>query len=128
MPSRLGQTRHGPGGGRHRFIATADSTANAFCAMEIVEAPGGGPPLHCHSREDEFFYVVEGQLTLFVDGRTLTLAAGQSAFAPRGIPHCFKNRSASPVKFIVLCTPPDLEPFFDYGSPCPRAARPRMSR
>ena len=62
--SRLGQLRHGPGGGRYRIIATADSTHNTFFAMEIVEAPGGGPPLHCHSCEDEFFHVIEGQLII----------------------------------------------------------------
>jgi quercetin dioxygenase-like cupin family protein len=122
--SRLGQPRHGPGGGRYRFIATADSTQNSFCALEIVEHPGGGTPLHCHSREDEFFYVTEGQLTISVDGKTITLAPGQSLFAPRNIPHSFKNCSTSPVKFLVVCTPPDIEPFFDYGLPLPSGAAP----
>ncbi len=115
--SRLGQLRHGPGGGRYRIIATADSTNNTLFAIENIEPPGGGTPLHCHSREDEFFHVVEGQLTLFVDGKTITLSAGQSLFAPRDIPHAFKNCSASPVKFLVFCTPPNIEPFFDYGLP-----------
>jgi mannose-6-phosphate isomerase-like protein (cupin superfamily) len=122
--SRLGQLRHGPGGGLYRFIATADSTANTFFALEIVEHPGGGTPLHCHSREDEFFHVIEGQLTVFVDGKTVTLAAGQSLFAPRNIPHCFKNCAATPVKFLVFCTPPAMEPFFDYGIPLPSGDAP----
>ena len=122
--SRLGQFRHGPGGGLYRIIATADSTGNTFFGAEIVEGPGGGTPLHCHSREDEFFHVIDGQLTVFVDGKTITLAAGQSLFAHRGIPHSFKNCSTSPVKFLVFCTPPDIEPFFDYGLPLPSGGPP----
>src|SRR6185369_2509100 len=81
--SRLHQLRHGPGGATYRIIATADSTNNTFFALECAEPPGGGTPLHCHTREDEYFYVIEGQLTLFVDGKTITLTPGQSLFAPR---------------------------------------------
>ena len=123
-PSRLGQLRYGPGGGLYHILATADSTNNTFFAMENIEPPGGGPPLHCHSREDEFFHVIEGQLTFSVGGKTSTLSAGQSLFAPRNIPHCFKNCTASPVKFLVFCTPPDIEPFFDYGLPLPSGGPP----
>jgi len=115
--SRLGQVGYGIGGGSYRIIATAASTQNTFFALENIEVPDGGTPLHCHTREDEFFHVVEGELTLFVQGKTVTLAAGQSLFAPRGIPHCFKNCSSRPVKFLVFCTPPDIEAFFDYGLP-----------
>ena len=113
--SRLGQIRHGPGGGVSRIIATAESTHNTFFAFEEMEPPGGGTPLHCHMREDEFFYVIEGELTLFVDGKRIVLGAGQSQFAPRNVPHCFKNCSGRPVKFLVFCTPPGIEAFFDYG-------------
>lgn len=122
--TRLGQPRFGPGGGRYRIIATADSTANTLFAIECIEPAGGGPPVHIHTREDEFFYVIEGQLTLWVDGKTITLGAGQSIFAPRNIPHCFKNCSSKPVKFLVMCTPPGIEPFFDYGAPLASGAAP----
>jgi uncharacterized cupin superfamily protein len=115
--TRLGQPRYGPHGGRYRIIATGDSTRGTYFGLEIVEGPGGGTPLHCHSREDEFFYVLEGQLSVFADGKTVRLSAGQSIFAPRGIPHSFKNCTTSPVKFLVFCTPPDIEEFFDYGLP-----------
>jgi mannose-6-phosphate isomerase-like protein (cupin superfamily) len=122
--SRLGQHRYGPGGGRYRIIATADSTRNSFFALEILEPPGAGTPLHRHSREDEFFHVLEGELTVFVDGKTVILTAGQSLFAPRDIPHCFKNCTSRPVKYLCFCTPPDIEPFFDYGLPLPSGGAP----
>ena len=122
--SRLGQHRYGPGGGRYRFIATGDSTQNTFVGLENVEPPGGGTPLHSHAREDEFFHVLEGELTVFVDGKTVTLGAGQSLFAPRGIPHCFKNCSSSPVRFLVMCMPAAIEAFFDYGLALPSGGAP----
>ena len=121
---RLGQLRHGPGGGLYRIIATADSTHNTFFGIEDIEPPGGGTPLHLHTREDEFFHVVEGQLTLWVDGKTITLGPGQSFFAPRNIPHAFKNCTASPIKFLIFCSPPDIEPFFDFGLPTPTGDAP----
>ena len=47
--SRLGQVRHGPGGGLYRIFATADSTQNTFFGIECVEPPGGGCR-HCIDR------------------------------------------------------------------------------
>jgi oxalate decarboxylase/phosphoglucose isomerase-like protein (cupin superfamily) len=105
-------------------VATADSTAGTFFAMECVESPGGGTPLHVHTREDEFFYVSEGVLSIYVDGKTVELVSGQSIFAPRNVPHCFKNRTGKPVRFLVVCTPHDIEAFFDYGLPLPGGGAP----
>ena len=62
--------------------------------------------------------------SLFVDGKTITLAAGQSIFAPRNIPHTFKNCSTIPVKLLVILTPPNMESFFDYGLPLPSGGPP----
>lgn len=123
-PSRLGQLRHGPAGGLYRIIATADSTQNTHFIIECTEPPGGGTPLHSHAREDELFYVIQGELTIFADAKTTTLTPGQSLFAPRNIPHSFKNRTNDPVKFLVICTPPDIEAFFDYGLPLPSGGPP----
>jgi uncharacterized cupin superfamily protein len=52
-----------------------------------------------------------------VDGKRVTLKAGESIFAPRNVPHCFKNCSSKPAKYLVVCTPGDIEAFFDYGMP-----------
>ena len=122
--SRLGQTRHGPGGAIHRIIATAESTNGTFFALDDLEPPGGGTPLHVHTREDEYFYVIEGELTLYVDGKTIKLKAGESIFAPRNVPHCFKNCSSKPARFIVMCMPAQIEGFFDYGMPLANGAAP----
>jgi len=109
--------RFGPGGGIYRILMRAEETSGRHFGVEAIEPPGGGPPLHTHANEDEHFTVVEGEMTFYIDGRVETVAAGGSAFVPRGVPHCFKNRSSRQARVLVLFTPGDIEGFFDYGLP-----------
>jgi quercetin dioxygenase-like cupin family protein len=113
----LGQIRYGPGGGVYRIVATPSQTRNTHFAFEATEPPGGGPPLHIHTREEEFFSVIEGEITFWIDGKAIRAAAGTTAFVPRGVPHCFKNRSDRPARVLVVFTPGGIERFFDYGEP-----------
>lgn len=108
--------RYGPGGGVYRIVATADETGNRHFAFEASEPPGGGPPLHVHTREDEYFHVLEGEITFYIGGRVNTVPAGGSAFVPRGTPHCFKNCSDRFARVLILFTPGDIEGFFEYGA------------
>jgi mannose-6-phosphate isomerase-like protein (cupin superfamily) len=89
------RVRHGAGGGLYRILVTPAETGNTHFAFEAIEPPGGGPPLHIHTREDEFFLVLEGEITFYIDGRVIRAGAGQSAFVPKGAAHCFKNGSTS---------------------------------
>lgn len=111
----LGRVRFGPGGGVYQIVATAAETGNTHFAFEAIEPPGGGPPLHTHANEDEFFLVLDGEITFYIGGRVVTATAGQSAFVPRTVPHCFKNRSPREARVLVLFTPGHIEGFFDYG-------------
>lgn len=110
-------TRYGPGGGVFRVLTTAGETDGRHFALEVVEPPGGGPPLHTHAAEDEYFAVLDGEVTFYLDGRVRTVGAGGSAFAPRGVPHAFKNCSTREARLLVLFTPGTVEGFFDYGLP-----------
>jgi quercetin dioxygenase-like cupin family protein len=114
---KIGQVRYGPGGGIYRIVATPAQTGNTFFAFEATEPPGGGPPLHIHTREEEFFSVIEGEITFFIDGQVIKRTAGGTAFIPRGAAHCFKNTSDKPARVLVLFTPGDIEGFFEYGAP-----------
>lgn len=49
----------------YRFMATGDDTDGRYAMFEAVVRPGGGPPPHIHSREEESFYVLEGEITFF---------------------------------------------------------------
>ena len=109
--------RFGPGGGTYRALTTARETTGRHFAFEAAEPPGGGPPLHTHAAEDEYFAVLEGEFTFYIGGCVTTVTAGGSAFAPRGVPHCFKNCSARDARMLVLFTPGQVEGFFDYGLP-----------
>lgn len=62
----LERIRFGPGGGVYRIVSTAAETGNTFFAFEATEPPGGGPPLHTHANEEEFFLVLEGEISFYV--------------------------------------------------------------
>jgi quercetin dioxygenase-like cupin family protein len=109
--------RFGPGGGTYRIVTTARETTGRHFAFEATEPPGGGPPLHTHATEDEYYAVLDGEFTFYIDGRVTDVTAGGSAFVPRGVPHCFKNRSTREARMLVLFTPGQIEGFFDYGLP-----------
>ena len=115
--------RFGPGGGTYRIVTTARETTGRHFAFEAVEPPGGGPPLHTHAAEDEYYAVLDGEFTFYIDGCVTTVVAGGSAFVPRGLPHCFKNCSMRDARMLILFTPGEIEGFFDYGLPV-RGERP----
>jgi quercetin dioxygenase-like cupin family protein len=114
---RIGEPRFGPGGGIYTIVITAQETRNTHFAFEATEPPGGGPPLHVHTREDEFFWVLEGEITFYVGGQRIVRQAGGTAFVPRGVPHCFKNCSPRKARLLVMFTPGDIEGFFEFGVP-----------
>jgi quercetin dioxygenase-like cupin family protein len=98
-------------GDKYVFLATGEQTGGAYCLVEACVPPGGGPPPHYHTREDEAFYVIEGEITFTVDGRTIVGTPGTFLQAPRGKPHAFKNNSAAPARMLVQCTPAGFEKF-----------------
>ena len=112
----MGAIRFGPGGGIYRIVTTAAQTGGSHFAFEAYEPPGGGPPLHIHRTEDEYFFVIEGEISVYIDGRVIRAHAGETAFVPRGAAHCFRNTSARPARVLVLFTPGHIEGFFEYGA------------
>ncbi len=111
VQSDSGATYWGPGT-TLTFVATGKDTGGAFFLAEMAVPPGGGPPPHIHSREDESFRVLEGALTVSVGGNTLVASAGDFAYLPRGIKHSFKNNGTTIAKALVLATPAGLEEYF----------------
>jgi len=109
--------RFGPGGGVYRIVTKAAETGGSIFALEVTEPPGGGTPLHTHASEEEYFAVLEGEITFYIDGNVRTVGAGGSAFVRRGLPHSFKNCSERMARLLVVFTPGNIEGFFDYGLP-----------
>lgn len=100
-----GPVLHGPGGDLFIMKLVARDTGNQFSIAEYHVPVGGGPPLHVHTREDETFWVLEGSVTFQVGGKALAAPAGTTVFAPRGVPHTFRNVSGSPARMLVLVSP-----------------------
>ncbi|HVL14455.1 MAG TPA: cupin domain-containing protein [Gemmata sp.] len=100
----------------YRFLATGDDTGGRYALWEAVVPPGGGPPPHVHSREEEGFYILEGEITFTVGGEQMVATAGTFANMPVGTPHAFKNESNRPARMLISVAPAGLENmFFEVG-------------
>jgi len=89
-------------------------TSNELAVLELPTVPGWGPPLHVHRIEDEWFYVLEGEHEFQVANDRFRVSPGDSIFAPRQIPHCWRNVSARSGKMLCIATPAgQLEAFFE---------------
>ena len=120
-----------PGAGRtvavvgdvYRFLATGEDTGGKYALWEAVVPPGGGPPPHVHSREEEGFYVLEGEITFTVGEQRLVAGAGTFANLPVGTPHSFKNEGGRPARMLISVAPAGLEKmFFEFGVPLPEGS------
>ena len=88
-------------------------TAGVVSAVESHDVPGGGPPPHIHSREDETFQVLEGEYEFTVDGKSFVAKKGTTIFAPRGIPHTYRYLGQTPGRLMCVITPAGFEEFFE---------------
>ena len=107
----------------YRFLATGENTNGKYAMFEAIVPPGGGPPPHVHSREEEGFYIIEGEITFFIGNQRLIASAGMFANMPVGTPHSFKNESGKPARMLISVAPAGLEQmFFEVGVPMPPGA------
>jgi quercetin dioxygenase-like cupin family protein len=115
----------GPVGGPLTFKVRGAQTHGVLTALENVIPPGQGPPLHTHAREDESWYVIEGELRFKLGSEIHRAPAGSFVFVPRGTPHCFQNAADAPARILVMFTPAGMERFFDASPPSRRQIRTR---
>jgi quercetin dioxygenase-like cupin family protein len=102
----------------YRFLVTGAETNGQYAMWEAIVPPGGGPPPHLHNREEESFYVLEGEIRFQIGDETLIATAGMFANMPVGCPHCFKNESNAPARMLISVAPAGLEQmFFEVGTP-----------
>ncbi len=119
---------HGPGegealwflGGLLTVKASAETTGGRVAVIENLMSRGGGSPLHVHHREDEWFYVIEGELTFWVGGEVVVAPAGSFVYGPRDIPHTFIV-SSDEARFLLVAEPAGFEGFVrTIAEPAPR--------
>jgi mannose-6-phosphate isomerase-like protein (cupin superfamily) len=93
----------------YRFLATGDETDRKYAIWEAIVPPGGGPPPHTHSREDEGFYILEGEITFQIGDQRFTTGPGTFANMPVGS--------------LISVAPAGLEKMlFEVGKPVPEGA------
>jgi quercetin dioxygenase-like cupin family protein len=92
---------------------SSDDTGGALAVFEQTgESPNGGPPLHIHPFQDEWFYVIEGDYIFQLGQEKFSLKQGDSIFLPRNIPHAFIQLNETG-KLIVAYQPAGrMEAFF----------------
>ena len=94
--------------GRLTVKAGPDETGNAFSQFVMDEPQGGSTPIHVHHNEDEAFYILEGQVSMFGDDGRIDLDAGDYFFVPRGVVHAYLVRSER-ARMLVTITPSGTE-------------------
>jgi mannose-6-phosphate isomerase-like protein (cupin superfamily) len=102
-----------PFGGSVRIRAHTRNTNGALTLLEFVHPPNGGPPLHIHLREDEVWYVLEGDYRFKLGEAMFGVSQGDMVFGPRGTPHGFQNVGDTPGRLLVFYTPSGAERFFE---------------
>jgi DNA-binding transcriptional MerR regulator/quercetin dioxygenase-like cupin family protein len=107
----------GPGGEPNDCKVSGKDTDGAMCVFEFTGASGGPP--HLHHDQDEWIYVVEGELEFHVGSKRFHLSAGESVFMPRKVAHMWGCVSGKPGKIINAYQPAGkMEEFFrELGKP-----------
>jgi quercetin dioxygenase-like cupin family protein len=120
---RLSET-HTLGFSTIRFKVLPRETSNGLFIIEHMNLTAGGPPLHLHLYQEEYFYVVEGEGHFQVGDTRKTLKTGDSILAPRGIPHTFAAAGGKPNQMLIAFTPAGKMEQFFRDSPSFNTAKP----
>jgi mannose-6-phosphate isomerase-like protein (cupin superfamily) len=91
--------------------ATAQTTSGALTIFEEVP-PLLDTPLHVHSKEDELFYILEGEHIVQRGEAEFTVRPGDTVFLPRGVPHAQQRVVSGDGRLLVVCSPAGFEEFF----------------
>jgi quercetin dioxygenase-like cupin family protein len=108
-----GETLREPDGSRNRFMVDAGESSGGFALVEHLLAPRRlAAPLHRHSREDEYSYVLEGRVGAIVGDEEGIAEAGSLLLKPRDQWHTFWNAGEAPARILGIFSPGGFEQFF----------------
>lgn len=112
--------------GRYSMKTTAEQTQGRLSQVLITDGRGAAAPLHIHHDADESFYVIDGQITLYVGEERIEAAAGFFVLVPKGVPHAFLVQSEQ-AEFLISFAPAGTEGFLaEVGIPVvPGEPKPR---
>ena len=98
-------------GDTYTILVGGDDTAGKYCLIDMLVAPGGGPPPHRHDFE-ESFTLLDGELEFTFRDQKQTVRAGTTVNVPANAPHAFVNAGDRPARMLCLCVPAGQERMF----------------
>ena len=114
---RASSVKHQPRPNRYYFDVAIGSvclsgadTGGAYCLLEVSLAPGMSVPRHTHTREDEAYFVLFGELEVVGD-EVFILRSGDSLMAPRDIPHQLRNSGNVENHYLLVFSPSGFDEF-----------------
>ena len=96
-----------------KIITGGEDTDNRYGLMDVTVLPKNGAKSHIHSREDEVFYVIDGQFDLQYGENSIRATNGFHLFMKRGIPHSFKNIGNNEGKILIMFIPAGCEKLYE---------------
>ncbi|HEY7178804.1 MAG TPA: quercetin 2,3-dioxygenase [Gaiella sp.] len=111
-PSETGRAFWGPGD-HYTFLVTGEETGGAYFVMQALVPPGGGPAPHVHTREDETFYLLDGQVEFLLGEETIVAGPGDFVNVPRGAVHRFQNTGTETARLLLTFTPAGIDRWFE---------------
>jgi len=109
------------------IVLSGQDTAGAACAIETSRHLRGGPPLHVHPDQDEWFFVREGEFDMVVGDARHHLSAGDSLLAPRGVPHAFASTTETARMLVTFFPAGQMEDFFRAAASAVKPSPPEMA-
>jgi quercetin dioxygenase-like cupin family protein len=111
-------------GNKVSVLASGEDTEGRYATTLNEERRGFEPPPHTHKREDETFYVLEGQITYYIGDSVIHAVPGTYVFAPKGIKHTFKVNTET-AKVLLSVYPAGFEQFvYEVSEPAPQQLPP----
>ena len=96
-----------------RFMVGGEETGGTFALVEHPISPRAlAAPMHSHRHEDEYTYVLEGEIGVQVGDEVRVARPGDLVFKPRGVPHAFWNAGDTPARALEIISPAGFERYF----------------
>ena len=112
-PEDRGGVPTAAGGDVYATLATGAQTHGGYFLTHSIVPPGGGPPAHIHTREEEAFFLLRGELVFLLGDEEVTVPAGTFLNVPRGTKHRFRNDAAVEAEMIFWFAPAGIEGLFE---------------
>ena len=97
----------------NRYLLRSDRTEGRFALLEHTIAPRAlGAPVHTHRNEDEYSYVLEGEVGVQIGDEVRVAKPGELVFKPRGVPHAFWNATDEETRVLELISPGGFAQYF----------------